>query len=88
MAHLDLPDCIVHSMLGDLFVYCEHVMLKHGWDPLYLAQKSLHCYSLLPEQCIGRQRTRPGYVWKIPMLKVDVDIKLTNALSLPDLTRF
>ena len=37
---LDLPDCIVHGMLGDLFVCCEHVMLKPDWAPCTLPRKA------------------------------------------------
>ena len=37
-----LPNCIVHGMLGDLFVSCEHVMLKHegGRGPCTLPNKA------------------------------------------------
>lgn len=37
-----LPNCIVHGMLGDLFAYYEHVMLKHegGRGPCTLPNKA------------------------------------------------
>jgi hypothetical protein len=70
-------------MLGDLFVYCEHVTwIVAGILIPFLEKRPF----LLLERVAGQQLAEPEVVWRFPISEVDVDIQLTNALS--PLTRF